>query len=172
MGLTPLEGLVMGTRSGDVDPSLANHLNRTLGWDLAKIETVLTKESGLLGLSGLSNDMRTLLEASAQGNEKATLAIEVFCYRLAKSLASMSCALPRLDGLVFTGGIGENADIVRSKTIGYLPFFNITLDEEANQRCVRGVAGQISAANSTRVLVVPTNEERQIAVETLALLDA
>ena len=172
MGLTPLEGLVMGTRSGDVDPSLANHLHRTLGWDLAKIESVLTKESGLLGLSGLSNDMRTLLDASANGNEKATLAIEVFCYRLAKSLAGMSCALPRLDGLVFTGGIGENADKVRSKTLSYLPFFNITIDEQANQRCVRGVAGLISAEGSTRAMVVPTNEERQIAVETLALLDA
>lgn len=171
MGLTPLEGLVMGTRSGDIDPSLPNHLHRTLGWDLAKIECVLTKESGLLGLSGLSNDMRTLLEASQAGNDKATLAIEVFCYRLAKSLAGMACALPRLDGLVFTGGIGENADAIREKTLSYMPLFNFKLNNEANKKCIRGVAGVISAEGSPRVLVIPTNEERQIALETLALLN-
>ncbi len=172
MGLTPLEGLVMGTRSGDVDPSLHNHLSRTLGWDTQRIETVLTKESGLLGLSGLSNDMRTLIEAREKGDERATLAIEVFCYRLAKSLAGMACALPKLDGLIFTGGIGENASLVRSKTLEYLRLFDFKLDEAANLKCVRGVGGIISADNHPRVLVVPTNEERQIAVETLALIDA
>lgn len=172
MGLTPLEGLVMGTRSGDVDPSLHNHLARTLGWDTQRIETVLTKESGLLGLSGLSNDMRTLIEASNKGDERAILAIEVFCYRLAKSLAGMACALPKLDGLIFTGGIGENASLVRSKTLEYMRLLDFKLDEEANLKCVRGVAGTISADNHPRVLVVPTNEERQIAVETLALIDA
>ena len=172
MGLTPLEGLVMGTRSGDVDPSLHNHLERTLGWDLERIETVLTKESGLLGLSGLSNDMRTVIEAHEKGDKRATLALEVFCYRLAKSLAAMSCALPKLDGLIFTGGIGENASLVRSKTLEHMRLFNFKLDEAANLRCVRGEAGTISAENHPRVLVVPTNEERQIAVETLALIDA
>ncbi len=172
MGLTPLEGLVMGTRSGDVDPSLHNHLARTLGWDTQRIEDVLTKESGLLGLSGLSNDMRTLIEASGKGDERAILAIEVFCYRLAKSLAAMGCALPKLDGLIFTGGIGENASLVRSKTLDYMRLLDFKIDEEANLKCVRGVAGTISADNHPRVLVVPTNEERQIAVETLALIDA
>lgn len=172
MGLTPLEGLVMGTRSGDVDPSLHNHLARTLGWDTQRIETVLTKESGLLGLSGLSNDMRTLIEAHQKGDERATLAIEVFCYRLAKSLAGMACALPRLDGLIFTGGIGENASLVRSKTLDHMRLFNFKLNEKANATCVRGVEGTISAKNHPRVLVIPTNEERQIAVETLALIDA
>ena len=172
MGLTPLEGLVMGTRSGDVDPSLHNHLSRTLGWDTQRIENVLTKESGLLGLSGLSNDMRTLIEKKKKGDERATLAIEVFCYRLAKSLAGMACALPKLDGLIFTGGIGENASLVRSKTLEHMRLFNFKLDEEANSKCTRGVGGTISAENHTRVLVVPTNEERQIAVETLALIDA
>ncbi len=172
MGLTPLEGLVMGTRSGDVDPSLHNHLERALGWDLERIETVLTKESGLLGLSGLSNDMRTVIEAHEKGDERASLALEVFCYRLAKSLAAMSCALPKLDGLIFTGGIGENASLVRSKTLDHMRLFNFKLDEAANLRCVRGEAGTISAENHPRVLVVPTNEERQIAIETLALIDA
>lgn len=171
MGLTPLEGLVMGTRSGDVDPNLHSHLARTLGWSLERIDTLLNKESGLLGLSGLSNDMRTLEQAREQGHAGATLAIEVFCYRLAKSLAAMSCALQRLDGLIFTGGIGENSPLVRSKTLAHLALLGLKLDTEANARCVRGVAGAIHSDGSPRVLVVPTNEERQIALDTLALLD-
>lgn len=171
MGLTPLEGLVMGTRSGDVDPNLHSHLARTLGWSLERIDALLNKESGLLGLSGLSNDMRTLEQAREQGHAGATLAIEVFCYRLAKSLAAMSCALQRLDGLIFTGGIGENSPLVRSKTIAHLALLGLKLDAEANARCVRGVAGAIHSDGSPRVLVVPTNEERQIALDTLALLD-
>lgn len=172
MGLTPLEGLVMGTRSGDVDPNLHSYLSRALGWSLDQIDRVLNHDSGLKGLSGLSNDMRTLYEARVAGHPGATLAFEVFCYRLAKSLASMACALPKLDGLIFTGGIGENSAAVRSRTLEHLKLFNFKLDEEANARCTRGVGGEIQAAGSPRVLVVPTNEERQIALDTLALLDA
>jgi len=171
MGLTPLEGLVMGTRSGDVDPNLHSHLARTLGWSLEQIDSMLNKDSGLLGLSGLSNDMRTLEQAREQGHAGATLAIEVFCYRLAKSLAAMSCALRRLDGLIFTGGIGENSALIRSKTVNHLSLLGLQLDAQANARCVRGVAGAIHADGHPRVLVVPTNEERQIALDTLALLD-
>nr|WP_017675360.1 acetate kinase [Pseudomonas chengduensis] len=171
MGLTPLEGLVMGTRSGDVDPNLHGHLARTLGWSLEQIDSMLNKDSGLLGLSGLSNDMRTLEQAREQGHAGATLAIEVFCYRLAKSLAAMSCALRRLDGLIFTGGIGENSALIRSKTVNHLSLLGLQLDAQANVRCVRGVAGAIHADGHPRVLVVPTNEERQIALDTLALLD-
>ena len=172
MGLTPLEGLVMGTRSGDVDPNLHSHLARALGWSLEQIDAMLNKDSGLLGLSGLSNDMRALEQAREQGHAGASLAIEVFCYRLAKSLAAMSCALPRLDGLVFTGGIGENSPLIRSKTVDHLRLLGLHLDQPANARCVRGAAGAIQADGSPRVLVVPTNEERQIALDTLALLDA
>ena len=172
MGLTPLEGLVMGTRSGDVDPSLQIHLHRTFGYSAQCVETLLTKKSGLLGVSGLSNDMRTLIEASEQGNEKAALAIEIFCYRLAKSLAALSCALPRLDGLLFTGGIGENATLIRKKTLDHMRIFNFKLDDAANQACTRGTGGTISAEGHPLVLVVPTNEERQIANETLAVVDA
>ncbi|AEF23338.1 acetate kinase [Pseudomonas fulva] len=171
MGLTPLEGLVMGTRSGDVDPNLHSHLSRTLGWSLEQIDRMLNHDSGLLGLSGLSNDMRSLEQAREEGHAGATLAIEVFCYRLAKSLAAMSCALPRLDGLVFTGGIGENSPLIRSKTVAHLSLLGLKLDEAANARCLRGVSGPINAQGHTRVLVVPTNEERQIALDTLALLD-
>jgi acetate kinase len=162
----------MGTRSGDVDPNLHSHLARTLGWNLEQIETLLNKESGLLGLSTLSNDMRTLEQAREQGHAGATLAIEVFCYRLAKSLAAMSCALPQLDGLIFTGGIGENSALIRRKTINHLKLLNLRLDDQANANAVRGVAGEIQAHGHPRVLVVPTNEERQIALDTLALLDA
>lgn len=172
MGLTPLEGLVMGTRSGDVDPNLHSHLARTLGWSLEKIDAMLNKESGLLGLSGLSNDMRSLEQAREQGHAGATLAIEVFCYRLAKSLAAMSCALRQLDGLIFTGGIGENSALIRNKTVEHLGLLGLKLNEEANQRCIRGVCGAIHAEGCIRVLVVPTNEERQIALDTLALIDA
>ncbi|WP_312910099.1 acetate kinase [Stutzerimonas nitrititolerans] len=171
MGMTPLEGLVMGTRSGDVDPNLHSYLNRTLGWSLEQIDRMLNHDSGLKGLSGLSNDMRTLYEARTSGHPGAMLAFEVFCYRLAKSLAGMACALPKLDGLIFTGGIGENSSAVRSRTLEHLKLFNFKLDEQANARCTRGVGGEIQAAGSPRVLVVPTNEERQIALDTLALLD-
>ncbi|UVE16935.1 acetate kinase [Pseudomonas sp. LS44] len=172
MGLTPLEGLAMGTRSGDVDPNLHSHLARALGWNLEQIERVLNQESGLLGLSGLSNDMRSLEQAREQGHAGATLAIEVFCYRLAKSLAAMSCALPQLDGLIFTGGIGENSPLIRSKTVAHLKLLGLALDKEANARCIRGVAGAIQSYGHPRVLVVPTNEERQIALDTLTLLDS
>ena len=170
MGLTPLEGLVMGTRSGDVDPGLHGFLARTLGWDLVQVEQMLNQQSGLLGLSGLSNDMRSLEQARNQGHPGARLAIEVFCYRLAKSLAAMGCALPRLDGLVFTGGIGENSPLIRQRTLEHLQLLDLQLDPLANARCVAGTGGQIQAAGHPRVLVVPTNEERQIALDSLALL--
>ncbi|MCU9949343.1 acetate kinase [Pseudomonas sp. PDM13] len=171
MGLTPLEGLAMGTRSGDIDPNLHSHLASTLGWSLEEITRVLNSESGLKGLSGLSNDMRALEQAREQGHPGATLAIEVFCYRLAKSLAAMSCALPQLDGLIFTGGIGENSPLIRSKTVAHLKLFDLAIDKEANARCIRGIAGPIHKYGHTRILVVPTNEERQIALDTLALLN-
>lgn len=169
MGMTPLEGLAMGTRSGDVDPNLHIHLMRTLGWSVERIDRLLNQESGLLGMSGLSNDMRTLEQARAEGHPGATLAIEVFCYRLAKSLAAMSCALPRIDGLIFTGGIGENSALIRSLTVGHLRVLGFALDESANQ--TRGNQGRaIQAVGSPRILVVPTAEEEMIAVDTLTLL--
>lgn len=167
MGLTPLEGVVMGTRSGDVDPSLHSFLAANLGWDVYKIDKMLNKESGLLGLSdNLSNDMRTLIEASEQGNEDAALAIEVFCYRLAKSLAALSCGLPRIDGLFFTGGIGENSAYIREKTMAYLPHFGFNLDKDANSSLKRGTEGRIDNGTGPQIWVVPTDEEGRIAKET------
>ncbi|MDV4316612.1 acetate/propionate family kinase [Acinetobacter indicus] len=172
MGLTPLEGLVMGTRSGDVDPSLHTFLASNLGWDIYKIDKMLNSQSGLLGLSGLSNDMRTLIEASEQGNEDATLAIEVFCYRLAKSLAALSCGLPRLDGLFFTGGIGENSAYIRKKTLSYLPHFGFNFSKEKNDSLKRGTEGRIDNGTGPQIWVVPTDEEGRIAKETSAVVES
>jgi acetate kinase len=166
MGLTPLEGVVMGTRSGDVDPSIHSFLASNLGWDIYKIDKMLNSQSGLLGLSDLSNDMRTLIEASEQGNEDATLAIEVFCYRLAKSLAALSCGLPQLNGLFFTGGIGENSAFIREKTLAYLPHFDFNLDIDANNNLKRGTEGRIDSGAGPQIWVVPTDEEGRIAKET------
>ena len=171
MGLTPLEGVVMGTRSGDVDPSIHRFLASNLGWDIYKIDKMLNNESGLLGLSDLSNDMRTLIEASEQGNEDATLAIEVFCYRLAKSLAALSCGLPQLNGLFFTGGIGENSAFIREKTVSYLPHFGFNLSKEKNDGLTRGTEGRIDVGNGPQIWVVPTDEEGRIAKETQSVVE-
>ena len=170
MGLTPLEGVVMGSRSGDVDPGLHAHLFRQLGWSLERIDEVLNRSSGLLGLSGLTNDMRELEAASAKGHPGATLAIEVFCYRIAKSLAALSCALPRLDGLVFTGGIGENSALVREQVIALLVHFGLQLNRTVNSETVRGCEGRIDAGGR-QLWVIPTDEEGQIAKETRQRLD-
>ncbi|MBF7684462.1 acetate kinase [Acinetobacter sp. B10A] len=166
MGLTPLEGIVMGTRSGDVDPSLHQFLANNLGWSLEKIDKMLNHESGLLGLSNLSNDMRTLVEASEQGHADATLAIEVFAYHLAKSLAAISCALPQIHGLVFTGGIGENSAYIREKALKYLPHFGFSLDFEKNKTLPRGTEGRIDQGKGPQIWVIPTDEEGRIAQET------
>ena len=171
MGLTPLEGLVMGTRSGDVDPNLHSHLARTLGWDLERIDDMLNRDSGLLGLSGLSNDMRTLVAARADGHPGATLAVDVFCYRLARSLAGLAVALPRLDGLIFTGGIGENSPLIRELTVRHLALFGLSIDPAANATPPGNPARQIQTGNSPAIMVIPTDEERQITDECLSLLD-
>ncbi|MDX8383874.1 MAG: acetate kinase [Ghiorsea sp.] len=164
MGLTPLEGLVMGTRSGDIDPGLIDFMSRQTGDSLANITQILNRESGLLGLSGSSNDMRTLLQASEDGDERAALALEIFCYRLAKALAGLTVALEQLDAIVFTGGIGEHAAWVRSKTLAQLKIFGVVVDEELNLTHGKVSHGYISAKDSNvAVLVVPTDEEKMIA---------
>ena len=171
MGLTPLEGLVMGTRSGDVDPNLHSFLVAHTGMDLAGVSELLNEKSGLLGLSGESNDMRTLLELESQGHARASLAIEVFCYRLAKALLGLSAALPTLDALVFTGGIGENAAAVRERTVHRLAIAGAKLDARLNEAHGRSSGGIISRPDSrVTVLVVPTHEELVIAREAVRLL--
>lgn len=171
MGLTPLEGVVMGTRSGDVDPSLHVHLHRTLGYSIDEIDTILNKKSGLLGLSGISSDMRTIEDGYKDGNKDATLALEVFCYKVARYIAALSCALPTFTGIVFTGGIGENGSIIREKVLDNLPHFGIDFDKDKNDKLFRGAEGAFHTPNSRLQLwVIPTDEEAQIALETKQVL--
>lgn len=171
MGFTPGEGLVMGTRSGDVDPALHQFLQDQTGMRLSEISAMLNSRSGLLGLSGLSNDMRTLSEAARGGHERARLAIEVFCYRLAKSVCGLMAALDRIDALVFTGGIGENSAEVRALTAAHLKILGVALDAGKNASHGRANGGRISSADSRiPCLVIPTNEELMIARETLRLI--
>jgi acetate kinase len=170
MGLTPLEGLVMGTRSGDLDPNIHQFIAGALGWNLDQVTDALNKKSGLLGLSGLSNDMRELEQAASSGHAGAKLALEVFCYRLAKYAAAMSVPLGHIDALIFTGGIGENSALVRSKVLGWLGVLGFRLDEGLNQKTTRGQAGIITTEGSTIAMVVNTNEELMIAWETRGVL--
>ncbi|MDK9696869.1 MAG: acetate kinase [Siculibacillus sp.] len=169
MGLTPLEGLVMGTRSGDVDFGAAAHVARATGSDIAAIEEVLNKRSGLLGLSELSNDCRTLEAAADEGHEGAALALEVFVHRLARHIGGLATSLPRLDAVVFTGGIGENSTRIRAMTTARLAVFGIRLDETANAACVGGRTGRISRGSGPVVVVVPTAEEGSIAADAARL---
>jgi len=170
MGLTPLEGLMMGTRSGDADPNLHAFL-AAQGKSLEEITHLLNRESGLLGVSGLSNDMRTLSRAAAAGHEGAALAIDLFCYRLAKGLLALTAALSRLDALVFTGGIGENQSVIREQTLSHLQILAPVLDHELNAANGVPADGRITTESSPLlVLVIPTNEELMIARETAAFL--
>ncbi|MFN2359797.1 MAG: acetate/propionate family kinase [Marinobacter sp.] len=168
MGLTPLEGLVMGTRSGDVDPGLFDFLANK-GVTPQEVHRLLNNESGLLGLSGQTNDMRTLCELADHGHEPSQTAIDVFCFRLARYVGAMMASLSHLDALVFTGGIGENSNLVRKKTLAHLTLFGFTIDDELNDHHGSISDGQIEGADSLfRVLVIPTNEELVIAREALA----
>ena len=170
MGLTPLEGLVMGTRSGDVDPSIFSFLADNLKLSTQQITDILNKESGLMGVSELSSDCRVIEEESLNGHEGAVLALEMFSYRLAKYVASMAVAAGGLDALVFTGGIGENSDIIREKVLNYCAFLGFSVDKEANTAARFGKAGVITAADSkVKAVVIPTNEELMIAQDTARL---
>jgi acetate kinase len=167
MGLTPLEGLVMGTRSGDVDPGLLGFVAERLDLDLSGVLEALNSRSGLLGLSGISNDMRTLADAMRQGSAAAALAVEVFCYRAAKAVGALAVALGRLDAVVFTGGIGEGDQAVRGAVLGHLGVLGLYADPAANLDHGRRTGGRISRADAYPVaLVVPTDEELVIARDT------
>lgn len=170
MGLTPLEGLVMGTRSGDIDPAIMEYIAKKENLDIAGIMNVLNKKSGVFGLSKeLSSDFRDLESAMNEGNEYAKNAIEVFCYRVAKYVGSYVAALNGVDAVIFTAGIGENAGTVRTKVCEYLGYLGITLDQEANSK--RGDDIVISTPDSkVKVAVIPTNEELAICRETVALV--
>jgi acetate kinase len=170
MGLTPLEGLVMGTRSGDIDPAVFGYLAGQTGQSIDELTDVLNKQSGLQGLSGVGNDMRTVQAAAANGNERARLAVEVFVHRLAKAIAGLVTSLDRLDALVFTGGIGEHSAVVRSLVLRRLSFLGLTEDAEANAKHGRATGGRISPPGPVLALVVPTDEELMIARDTARIV--
>jgi len=166
MGMTPLDGLVMGTRSGDLDPAAVLHMMRQ-GLGIDDVDKALNKESGLLGLSGLSNDMRDLLEHRDKGSESAELAVDMFVYRLVKYVGAYWMALPKVDAVILTGGIGENSLPVRKMVCEQLTRLGAIADEKRNQSTIDGKAGPITAnGSSLPVWVIPTNEELMIARDT------
>ena len=170
MGLTPLEGVVMGTRSGNIDPAIMEFIAKKENLDIEGVMNVLNKKSGLLGLSGgLSSDFRDLNEAAEGGNEDAANAIDVLCYSIAKFVGGYVAAMNGVDAIVFTAGIGENAIPVREKVVSYLGYLGVTLDKDANGH--RGEEIVISTPDSkVKVAVIPTNEELAICRETVALV--
>ncbi len=169
MGLTPLEGLIMGTRSGDIDPAIIEFIAHKEGKSIDEIMNILNKKSGVYGMSGVSSDFRDLENASNEGNALAQEAFEVFCYRVAKYVGAYVAAMNGVDAIAFTAGLGENDKRMRKYVCEYLGYLGITLDDEKNQ--VRGEERIISTEDSkVKVIVVPTNEELAIARETVALL--
>ena len=170
MGLTPLEGLVMGTRSGDIDPAILEFISKKEGLDIAGLMNMLNKKSGVFGLSNnLSSDFRDLEDGANSGNNEARIALEVFAYRVAKYVGSYVAAMNGVDVIAFTAGIGENSGTVRSSVLKYLGYLGISVDEDANKK--RGEEIAISTADSkVKVMVIPTNEELAIARETVALV--
>lgn len=169
MGMTPVEGLVMGTRAGDIDASILPFLHHKEGMYFDELDGLLNKRSGLLGISGLTNDMRDLLEEERTNQDRrAGLAIDIFCQRVRKYIGAYLAILNGADALVFTGGIGENADEIRRRICAEMDFLGISLDEGRNAATVGGLEGEISAAGSrVRVFVIPTNEELLIARDTV-----
>ena len=169
MGLTPLEGLVMGTRSGDIDPAIMEFIAKKEGLDIAGVMNVLNKKSGVQGISKVSSDFRDLEDGMNNGDKLCEAAIEVFSYRVAKYIGSYVAAMNGVDAIAFTAGIGENAPLVREKVMGYLGYLGIAMDAEANGK--RGEDLVISTPDSkVKVCVIPTNEELAIARETVALV--
>jgi acetate kinase len=172
MGFTPLEGLVMGTRSGDLDPAILDFIAAKEGLSLPEMEGVLNKQSGLLGISGLTNDMRELLaEASEHDDRRARLAIEMFAYRVRKYIGAYLAAMNGADAILFAGGIGENAAPVRALICEGLEWLGVTIDPARNTATVGGGEGKISAEGSrVEVWVVPTDEELLIARDTVRVV--
>jgi acetate kinase len=166
MGLTPLEGLVMGTRSGDLDPAVHIHLHRSLGWSLEEIDRLLNRESGLKGLAG-ANDFREIERLRAEGDEAATLAFDVYCYRIRKYVGAYSAVLGTVDAVVFTAGVGENGPEVRAAALSGLTALGIEVDPGRNAGPVSGPTRISSDSSAVAVLVVPTDEEYEIARQAL-----
>ncbi len=169
MGLTPLEGLIMGTRSGDIDAAVVQFLANNENLSVEEVLNILNKESGVLGISGVSSDFRDLSAAAEDGNERAQVALDAFIYRVAKYIGSYVAAMNGVDAIAFTGGIGENDCATRGKICEYLGYLGVNIDPENNSK--RGEEMYISTPDSkVKVMVIPTNEELAIARETLALV--
>ena len=169
MGLTPLEGLVMGTRGGDIDPSVIEYLSHKEGMSLVEIDALLNKQSGLLGLSGLTNDMRDLLAEEQEHNDRrAKLAVDIFCLRVKKYIGAYLAEMSGADAIVFTGGIGENSPPVRQRICRELEWLGIEIDEEVNAQLFGGKEGEMGKPGSrVKLFVIPTNEELLIARDTV-----
>ncbi len=168
MGLTPLEGLIMGTRSGDIDPAVIEYLMDKKGYDVHRMTDYLNKKCGVLGVSGVSSDFRDLEAAVNEGNKRAKLAMDMFCYRVKKYIGSYAAAMGGLDCLVFTGGIGEHTVCVRESVCKGMEFLGVVLDEKKNADPPRDTEVEISAKKSkVKIFIIPTNEELYIARETL-----
>ncbi|MGA2915316.1 MAG: acetate kinase [Sedimentisphaerales bacterium] len=168
MGLTPLEGLVMGTRTGDFDPAIIFYLSEK-GYGIDELNNMCNKKSGLLGISGVSNDMRNLRDQALAGNERAKLAFDIFCYRIKKYVGTYTAVLGRLDALVFTGGIGENAPDARAQVCENLEQIGIKIDPAANEKTIRKEGLISSEGSRVKVYAIPTNEELAIAQDTYRL---
>ena len=172
MGLTPLEGLVMGTRCGDLDPSIIEFIANKENLSISEVLNILNKKSGVQGMSKVSSDFRDLEAAYNEGNELAIDAVEVFAYRVAKYIGSYVAAMNGVDAIAFTAGIGENTQFVREKIVAYLGYLGITLDKEVNKATYWGVEGYISTPDSkVKVCVIPTDEELAICRDTVALVE-
>ncbi len=170
MGFTPLEGLLMGTRSGDMDPSLITFIMSKEGLSLAEINTMLNKHSGLVGISGTSSDMREIEETILEGNQRSKLAFDIFCYRIKKYIGSYIAVMGGLDALVFTGGIGENSILVRKTVCSGMHYLGIELDFELNNN-TKGEMEISSSASKAKIFRIPTNEELVIAMDTSEIVE-
>ena len=171
MGLTPLEGLIMGTRSGDIDPAILFYLARTQGYTIDSLDTLLNKESGLKGICG-NNDMREIGKMAEQGDAKAKLALDMFSYRIKKYIGAYSAVLGRVDCIIFTGGIGENDSEVRRNSCAELLNLGIDIDEVINNQRCSCITNISTAKSSVKVLVIPTNEELEIALQTKEVIES
>ena len=169
-GLTPLEGLVMGTRSGDLDPGVVFFLERRCGLKVDEVDALLNRKSGLLGVSGVSGDMRDLLDRAGKGDKRCQLAVDMYVYRVRKYIGAYAVAMGGLDVVVFTGGIGENAAAIRSLICAEMSMLGVQIDESGNAEAQSGNQRISAKGASTDVLVIPTDEERIIADDTLHVL--
>lgn len=170
MGMTPLEGVMMGTRTGDIDAAILQYLVKKYGFDYDELFDIMNNKSGLLGISGVSKDVRLIEAGAKKGNERCRLALEMFCYRVAKYIGAYAVALGSVDAIVFTGGIGENAAGVREEICSYLRILGARMDRKKNRKAVKKEADISAAGSRIKILVIPTNEELAIAQEAAAFV--